>query len=58
MKKVNVISGYDLYSGKDENHKPMYNIVRCGAEAPITGYYAPEYIAKIKKVNPSFFFPS
>lgn len=60
MKKVNTVLGYDLYIGQDEktNFKTWYNIVPSGSPAPTVGHYSPEYIAKIKKVSPSFFFPN
>ena len=58
MKKVATVLGQDLYVGKDEskNFKPWYAIVPSGSPAPTGGYYSAEYIAKQKKINPSFFF--
>jgi hypothetical protein len=60
MKKVNTVLGYDLYVGHDEskNFKPWYNIVKRDEPVPEKGYYSAEFIAKQKRINPSFFFQS
>ena len=53
--KITTKRGYDFYYGLLNDMgfiKPVYNIVKTGSKAPISGYYKPDYILKIKGFTP------